>query len=113
MLKEFISFLVVLVGIGVFSFVLVQNWERIQSVLPKFSAQTQTESPQKSESKKAVPKVKSQDILKLLTSEERAQLVRPFQVTIPRQLSEDEEAILKKQVWVSPVSDLKKPQILI
>ncbi|MBI3999210.1 MAG: zinc ribbon domain-containing protein [Candidatus Omnitrophica bacterium] len=108
--KEFIFFLVALVGIGVFSFVLVQNWGRVQSVWPKFSAQIQNQTPQKPESEKAIPKVKSQEILKLLTSEEQAELVRPFQITIPRQLSEDEEAILKKQV--SPPAKLaEKPKL--
>ena len=54
--------------------------------------------------------VSLQQVKSVLTQTEQAELTRSLQVTIPRQLSEDEEQILKKQVS-SPAQLVKKPKL--
>lgn len=50
-------------------------------------------------------------VMTFLTPEEKTRLMKPFQVTIPRQLTDDEEEILKKHVSL-PKSIPEKPKLL-
>lgn len=58
-----------------------------------------------------VKKISAQEVSKALSESERTQLSRPFQITIPRQITEDEEKILKKQVSF-PTKLAEKPAVV-
>ena len=72
--------------------------------IPAFKLKTGGTSSEKISPKKSSP------IEKILTAEEVKELQEPFQLTIPRKLTDDEEEILKKQVS-SPVKLSEKPRI--
>ena len=63
------------------------------------------------ENKNPSQKLSKDQILKVLSETEKTQLSRPFQITIPRQLSEDEEEMLKKQVSF-PAKIGEKPAVI-
>jgi hypothetical protein len=59
-----------------------------------------------------VPGKKSgESLISFLNAEEKNRLLKPFQLTIPRKLTEDEEEILKKQVSI-PQTLSEKPKLL-
>ncbi len=69
------------------------------------------EPPGPSEEGSPVRKWSVDQVAKALTEAERTHLSRPFQITVPRQVTEDEEKILKKQVSF-PAKLSEKPVIV-
>ncbi len=107
--RKFAPLFIILPALAALTFILIANWDRVQSLRSFFPTGLPKESPKTIETGMKPFKVNPEEAQKLLTSEERAQLVRPFQITIPRQMSEDEEEILKKQVaFPAKLSDKPK-----
>ena len=106
-----IPFLVV-VSIGVLSFIYFKSGKpvpKIQFLLPAWNAIVPKMLKPKDHAAVSKPKT-LEDIKSLLTDKDRAELTQPLQLTIPRPLDEDEEAILKKQVS-SPAQLVQKPKL--
>ncbi len=111
--------IIVLVAVGLIGgliFILFKTGVSIPNFsihLPKFPTLSHKLESSKSELAQASQKKQpSKAARSLLTSEEHAQLVESFKVTIPRKLSEDEEEILKKQVSL-PAKLAEKPKITV
>ncbi len=89
--------ILVLAGVVIFS-VRKGNFKNLKSNLSQLSSSAATQAGNSSEVKEEAKKTAAVKISKTLTAEERTILSKPFQVTIPRKITDDEEEILKKQV---------------
>ncbi len=75
------------------------------------SSENQSQVSEPVKTKTPRPKISTEQVSKILTNDERKQLLTAFHITVPRQLSEDEEAILKKQVSL-PAKLSEQPKLV-
>ncbi|GEM_PF-6346388 len=110
-----ILFFLILVAGLIFFFIKNGYWKQLNLKMPAISFPHKKEEgkPLQSSKKESPPnKLNTDQVLKSLSETEWAQLTQLFQITIPRRLSEDEEAILKKQVSL-PAKLTEKPVITL
>ena len=103
---KLIIFLLTCAAIGT----LIGIFVALKPSLPKFSLPVSIPKTTKPDSKGGSSKKSGASLISFLNAEEKARLAKLFQITIPRQLTEDEEEVLKKQVSV-PKSVSDKPKI--
>lgn len=99
--------------IGILFLVIVKSGLSVQQFsikLPNWTGKQETSKPEAEQI--ALEQKSTEATQALLTKEEQDELAKPFQITIPRQLSNDEEEILKKQVSF-PASLAEKPKLRI
>ena len=103
--------LVVAGFVGTLSFVLFKTGIPVPRFPAKLSSWLPKDGQPKVQSKQTSSKAKpSKPLESFLSTEERAELVKPLQITIPRQLTQDEEEVLKKQVSF-PAQLAEKPTL--
>ena len=102
----FFIFPVLILAGGIFSIVRSGILNKLMVYIPHVSPAGQTAEPKREVQKKTL-----QLSAKVLSDEEKKQLTKRFQITIPRQLSEDEESILKKRASF-PAKFGEKPKLV-